>query len=100
MNKHDRGIEEIVKRLETDDFDDIRKFLVYGNKANPIGEMDVVAYYNGYALIFEFKSNDNYKLREHAIDQLHRASEYIKNYKKFLFYCYWDKNKIKYEVIK
>ena len=100
-NKHDRGIIEVVKRLESssNDYSDVSHNLEYKIGNAVVGELDVIAYKNGKIVIVEFKSNNSYNLRLKAIKQLTRAKDYFSNYKVHTFYAYWDKHKIHYEKI-
>ncbi|MBU0667172.1 MAG: hypothetical protein KKB65_00945 [Nanoarchaeota archaeon] len=101
-SKHDRGVEEIVNRLKNSSvkYDDVSTHLSYGHrKSGCEGEMDVIAYYKGNVLIFEFKCNDSYNLRAKAFKQLSKAAKHFKEQNVYTFYAYWHKREVVYEKV-
>lgn len=84
-NKHDALVEIIEQELWSRGIKETYKFEEYNKGV--CGEIDLYARKDNYVLLFEMKSNDTYKARKKAIQQLDRAEKYcFKNKRVFKFY--------------
>ena len=107
-SKHDSLVNIIELELKYRGFNptQINKFKEYHSRIQD-GEIDLYTSKYNNILIFEIKSNDTYKGRKKAIEQLDRAEKNYfstfnnKNVRYFKFYAYWNKdNTYKIEWIK
>ncbi len=104
-NVHNKGLNQIVKRLQDSSLDYIiKKNLEYGPKYQTTGELDVIAVHGKYTLIFEYKSNGKKKHKVHAREQLLRVKNHLHNLGHLkLFYvhgCYNNVESLKYKQVK
>jgi Holliday junction resolvase-like predicted endonuclease len=86
-SKHDALIDIIARELKLRGYTQIYKNIEYKNKGKE-GEIDLYAEHNHYRLLFEVKTNYNYKSYCKAIRQLTRAEKYYfnTNHRVFKFY--------------
>jgi len=69
---------------------DVKDHIEYGGYY-ACGELDVLAFKDNYALVFEVKTTGNYKTRAKAINQLNRAERYchlLQGKRVFKFYVH------------
>lgn len=100
--KHQKGIEAIVSRLETNSktrWDGIEPRYVYGLH-DEIGEIDVLAGKGDRFFIFEYKCRDSEHARYKAEDQLARAKWWLEmqGYRVTPFYVH-DNMIYEYQVL-
>lgn len=90
MNNEDYVGDYIRARLG--DSYSYEKNIEYGNKANRIGEIDLIAYKDNYDLVFEIKASE--KHRNKAVSQLERAidkCDFLQHKRVFGIFAYKDK---------
>lgn len=71
LQRHDSLIDVVEDELRNRGYQSVYRNTEYSNMS--CGEIDLFATRGDYVLVFEMKSNNNYKSRKKAFEQLDRA---------------------------